>query len=141
MPRILTLALMAAFLGAAPAALSQQPPPPATQSTAQTEAMRGLRQAESELRDVLKRLEDGSLTASSAMSRLRQALNEVERAMLRLPADARRGAPWQTAVKEVAEAMTAVREDAGDLASARAAAGEAVATLPALAGAESGTGG
>ena len=141
MHRILNLALSAALVGAMPAALAQQPPPPATQSTAQTEAMRGLREAESELRDVLKRLEDGSLAASSAMSRLRQALNEVERAMLRLPADARRGAPWQTAVKEVAEAMAAVREDSGDLAAARMAAGEAVATLPALAGAESGTGG
>lgn len=141
MPRTLMLALSAALLAAPLGALAQQAAPPGTQSTAQTEAMRGLRDAESGLRDVLKRLEDGTLSDASALSRLRQALDEVERAMLRMPADSRRGAPWQTAVKEVAEAMAAVRDEGADLAAARTAAGEALATLPALAGAESGTGG
>ncbi|WP_203075135.1 hypothetical protein [Falsiroseomonas ponticola] len=139
MHRSIALAL-AVTLAAAPA-LAQAPPAPGSSSAATVEAMRTLREAEEGLRDVLKRLEEGTIPATGATSRLRQALNEVERAMLRLPADARRGAPWQTAVKEVAEAMAMVREEGGDIAAARAAAGEALATLPALAGAESGTGG
>jgi hypothetical protein len=139
MHRSIALAL-AVTLAAAPA-LAQAPPAPGSSSAATVEAMRTLREAEEGLRDVLKRLEEGTIPATGATSRLRQALNEVERAMLRLPAGARRGAPWQTAVKEVAEAMAMVREEGGDIAAARAAAGEALATLPALAGAESGTGG
>ncbi len=139
MHRSIALALAVA-LGAAPALVHAQPAP-GTGSAAQVEAMRTLREAEEGLRDVLKRLEEGTITPSAGTSRLRQALNEVERAMLRLPADARRGAPWQTAVKELSEAMALVREEGGDIAAARAAAGEALATLPALAGAETGTGG
>jgi hypothetical protein len=140
MHRSIALALVAA-LGVTPALAQTPPAPGTTPSAAQVEAMRTLREAEEGLRDVLKRLEEGTIPASGATSRLRQALNEVERAMLRLPADSRRGAPWQTAVKEVSEAMTLVREEGGDIAAARAAAGEALATLPALAGAETGTGG
>lgn len=136
MHRPMTLALLAA-LAAAPA-LAQAPP---TGGAAPVAAMRTLREAEEGLRDVLKVLEEGTLTPSSGTARLRQALDEVERAMQRLPADSRRGAPWQTAVKEVSEAMAMVRQEAADLSAARTAAGEALATLPALAGAETGTGG
>lgn len=110
------------------------------QGSSTSEAMRALREAEGELRTVLQRAEDGSLPASMLQSRLRQALNEVERAMLRLPAESRRGAPWQTAVKELSEAMAAVREE-GDAGAARQAAGEALSTLPALRGEETGSGG
>jgi len=115
--------------------------PAGAQSSAQAEANRALQAAESELRDTLKRIDDGSLPGSMTMSRLRQALNEVERAMLRLPASSRQGAPWQTAVKEVTEAIAAVREDSADARAARAAAGEALSTLPALRGEETGSGG
>ncbi|SFK24871.1 hypothetical protein [Falsiroseomonas stagni] len=144
MHRPIALALLAS-LSVAPA-LAQSPPasppgPPGATSAATAEAMRTLREAEDGLREVLKRLEEGAITPSAATSRLRQALNEVERAMLRLPADSRRGAAWQTAAKEVSEAMAMVREEGADLASARAAAGEALATLPSLAGADAGTGG
>jgi hypothetical protein len=140
MHRPIALALLAAL--SLPQAFAQAPPsPPAATSGATVEAMRTLRDAEDGLRDVLKRLEEGGITPSAGTSRLRQALNEVERAMLRLPADARRGASWQTAVKEVSEAMAMVREEGADLAAARAAAGEALATLPSLAGADTGTGG
>lgn len=110
------------------------------QSGSTAEALRALRDAEGELRGVLQRAEEGTLPASMLNSRLRQALNEVERAMLRLPAESRRGAPWQTAVKEVSEAMAAVREE-GDVNAARQAAGEALSTLPALRGEETGSGG
>ena len=109
------------------------------QPSARAEANRALQAAESELRDTLKRMDEGSLPGSMAMSRLRQSLNEVERAMLRLPAESRQGAPWQTAVKEVTEALSAVREDNSNSANARAAAGEALATLPALRGEETGS--
>ncbi len=136
MRRPARLALLAGLL------LSQLPPPEAlAQGAAATEALHGLREAEVGLRDVLNGMEEGRIPASGAVSRLRQALNEVERAMLRLPADSRRGAPWQTAVREVTEALAAVREEGAEPDAARAAAGEALATLPALAGAESGTGG
>ena len=136
MRRPARLALLAGLLLAPLSA-----PPALAQGAAATEALRGLREAEVGLRDVLKGVEEGRIPATGAVSRLRQALNEVERAMLRLPADSRRGMPWQTAVREVTEAMGAVREEGADLDAARAAAGEALATLPALAGAESGTGG
>lgn len=140
MHRPIALALLASLSVAS--ALAQSPPASLGATSAATaEAMRTLREAEDGLRDVLKRLEGGAITPSAATSRLRQALNEVERAMLRLPADSRRGAAWQTAVKEVSEAMAMVREEGADLAAARAAAGEALATLPSLAGADAGTGG
>lgn len=113
--------------------------PAAAQPNAQAEARRALRAAEQELREAVRRIDDGTLPRSMAASRLRQALNEVERAMLQLPADARQGAPWQTAVREVSTAMTAVREDAADLGAARAAAGNALGTLPALRGEETGS--
>ena len=71
---------------------------------------------------------------------LRQAMNEVERAMLTLPGEARQGAPWQTAVQQVSKAMATLREG-GDPAAARAAAGEALGTLPALRGEETGSSG
>jgi predicted ATPase len=115
--------------------------PALAQSQATTEAMRALREAESELRSVLTRMEEGSLPGSMAQSRLRQALNEVERAMLRLPAESRRGPTWQNAVRELTEAIAATREDGADIATARQAAGEALATLPALRGEETGSGG
>lgn len=140
MHRPIALALLASLSVAS--ALAQSPPASLGATSAATaEAMRTLREAEDGLRDVLKRLEEGAITPSAATSRLRQALNEVERAMLRLPADSRRGAAWQTAVKEVSEAMAMVREEGADLAAARGAAGEALATLPSLAGADAGTGG
>ncbi len=116
--------------------------PAQAQPSAQAEGRRALQAAEGELRDTLKRMDEGTLPGSMAMSRLRQALNEVERAMLRLPSEARQGMPWQMAVKEVSEAMAAVREDATtDPAAARSAAGEALGTLPALRGEETGSSG
>jgi hypothetical protein len=134
MRRRITIPLLGMLL-AAPAALAQ------AQAQAQAEALRALRQAEAELRDALTRMDEGSLPGGMATSRLRQALNEVERAMLRLPADARRGANWQTAVREVTEAIATAREEGGDPAKLRAEAGEALATLPALRGEETGSGG
>jgi hypothetical protein len=125
-------ALAAALLLAVPAR---------AQPTAQAEAVRALQGAEAELRSTLTRMDEGTLPGSMALSRLRQALNEVERAMLRMPAESRQGAPWQTAVKEVSEAMTALREDGVDPAVARNAAGEALSTLPALRGEETGSSG
>ena len=115
--------------------------PAMAQPSAQAEGVRALRAAEDELRDTIRRMDDGALPGSMAMSRLRQALNEVERAMLRLPSESRQGAPWQTAVKEVTEALAAVREDGANPANARAAAGEALGTLPALRGEETGSSG
>jgi hypothetical protein len=109
------------------------------QPAAQAEAVRALRGAEGELRETIRRIDEGGLRDSTAVSRLRQALNEVERAMLSLPADARQGAPWQTAVKEVSEAMATLREEGTNPAEARAAAGEALSTIPALRGAETGS--
>jgi hypothetical protein len=126
-------AFAAALLLASPAAFGQ--------SASTTEALRALRDAEGGLRTVIQRLEEGSLPAASTTSSLRQALAEVERAMLRLPAESRRGAPWQTAVRELTEAMAAVREEGTDPARAREEAGEALATLPALRGEETGSGG
>jgi hypothetical protein len=112
--------------------------PALSQPAAQAEAARALSAAEGELRDTIRRMDEGGLPGSMAVSRLRQALNEVERAMLSLPAASRQGAPWQSAVKEVSEAMAALREGA-DPAQARAAAGEALATIPALRGEETGS--
>ncbi|WP_372620494.1 hypothetical protein [Falsiroseomonas sp.] len=113
--------------------------PALSQPAAQAEAARALRAAEGELRETIRRMDEGGLTASTGISHLRQALNEVERAMLTLPAAARQGAPWQTAVKEVSEAMTVLREEGTDPARARAAAGEALSTIPALRGEETGS--
>jgi predicted ATPase len=113
--------------------------PALAQPAALAEGARALQAAEAELRDTLRRMDEGGLPGSLALSRLRQAMNEVERAMLRMPAEARQGAPWQTAVKEVAEAMQALREDGADPAAARTAAGEALGTLPALRGEETGS--
>ena len=59
--------------------------------------------------------------------------------MLRMPAAGRQGAPWQTAVKEVSEAMAAVRESDADPQAARVQAGEALSTIPALRGEETGS--
>ncbi len=111
------------------------------QPAAHAEGMRALRAAEAELRDTLTRLDQGSLPGSMAMSRLRQALNEVERAMLRLPAGARQGPNWQEAVKEVSEAMTAARDEGAEPRAVREAAGEALGTLRPLMGEDAGTGG
>lgn len=108
------------------------------QPAAEAEGQRALRAAEGELREVVRRLDEGSLPGSLALSRLRQALNEVERAMLRLPADRRQGPPWQDAVREVSGALAKLRMEGSDLAAARAAAGNALATLPALRGEETG---
>lgn len=131
--RLIRAALAAGLLlAAAPAALAQP--------AAQAEAVRALNDAEGELRDVLQRLEDGGLLPGSALSRLRQALNEVERAMMRLPADSRRGAAWQTAVREVTEALALVRQDNADPEAARTAAQEALGALPALKGEDTATG-
>ncbi|MGG5817475.1 hypothetical protein [Falsiroseomonas sp. HW251] len=113
--------------------------PALSQPAARTEANRALQAAERELRDTLRRMDEGTLPGSSALSRLRQSLNEVERAMLQLPAESRTGAPWQTAVKEVSEALAMLREDGTDPAAARNAAGEALGTLPALRGEETGS--
>ncbi|WP_270935033.1 hypothetical protein [Falsiroseomonas oryzae] len=130
--RAIRAALAAGLLMGAPAM---------AQPAAQAEAVRTLRAAEDELRGTIRRMDEGGLPGSMAMSRLRQALNEVERAMLRLPAESRQGAPWQTAVKEVSEALAALRDESTDPAAARAQAGEALGTLPALRGEETGSGG
>ena len=137
--RPLRAALAAMLLLALPVlpALAQTTIP----SASQTEALRALTGAEAELRDAITRIDEGTLPGSMALSRLRQALNEVERAMLRMPAEARQGAPWQTAVKEVTEAMAVLRADGAQLPAARAAAGEALGTLPALRGEETGSSG
>jgi len=111
---------------------------PAAQPADQAEGLRALGAAEGELREALRRVDEGTLPGSLAVSRLRQALNEVERAMLRLPAESRQGAPWQTAVREVSGAMAAARAEGASLAAIRTAAGNALATLPALRGAETG---
>jgi hypothetical protein len=113
--------------------------PALAQPQALAEAARALQAAESELRDTLRRMDEGSLGNSMGVSRLRQALNEVERAMLRMPAESRQGAPWQTAVKEVTEAMETLRADQVNPDAARDAAGEALGTLPALRGEETGS--
>ena len=133
--RTIRAALAAALLLTPPALAQAQ-----AQSTARTEAVRALRGAEDELRDTLRRMDEGSLPGSMAVSRLRQAMNEVERAMLAMPGEARQGAPWQTAVQQVSKAMATLREG-GDPAAARAAAGEALGTLPALRGEETGSSG
>jgi hypothetical protein len=109
------------------------------QPAAQAEGLRALRAAEAELREAVRRVDEGSLPGSLAVARLRQALNEVERAMLRLPADARQGTAWQTAVKEVSGAMATLRDEGSSLAAAREAAGNALATLPALRREETGS--
>lgn len=116
--------------------------PALAQPSARQEAARALTAAESELRETLRRMDEGSLPRSMAMSRLRQAMNEVERAMLRLPAESRQGAPWQTAVQQVSQAMAALREESGATPEkAREAAGEALSTIPALRGEETGSDG
>jgi hypothetical protein len=130
--RTIRAALVAGLLLGSPALVMAQ--------AAQTEAVHALRSAESELRDTLRLYDEGSLSGSSGVSRMRQAINEVERAMLRMPGDARQGATWQTAVREVSKAMATLREGA-DPAAARAAAGEALGTLPALRGEETGSSG
>ena len=135
--RTIRAALAAALLLTPPALAQAQAQ---AQSTARTEAVRALRGAEDELRDTLRRMDEGSLPGSMAVSRLRQAMNEVERAMLAMPGEARQGAPWQTAVQQVSKAMATLREG-GDPAAARAAAGEALGTLPALRGEETGSSG
>jgi hypothetical protein len=135
--RTIRAALAVALLMTPPALAEAQTQ---TQSTARTEAVRALRGAEDELRDTLRRMDEGSLPGSMAVSRLRQAMNEVERAMLTMPGEARQGAPWQTAVQQVSKAMATLREG-GDPAAARAAAGEALGTLPALRGEETGSSG
>lgn len=115
--------------------------PARAQPAAEAEGQRALRAAEGALREAVRRVDEGSLSGSLGLSRLRQALNEVERAMLRLPADRRQGPPWQDAVREVSGALATLREPGGDLGAARAAAGQALATLPALRGEETGGGG
>jgi hypothetical protein len=127
--------------GAAVALALGMPCAPAVraQPAAQAEGLRALGAAEAELREAVRRVDEGTLPGSLAISRLRQALNEVERAMLRMPSESRQGAPWQTAVKEVSGAMAAARDDGGNLAAIRTAAGNALATLPALRGAETGS--
>lgn len=130
--RLARAALALAFL------LPAMPPAARAQPAAQAEGLRALDAAEGELRDALRRVDEGSLPGSLAVSRLRQALNEVERAMLRLPSESRQGAPWQTAVREVSGAMAAAREEGASLDTIRTAAGNALATLPALRGAETG---
>jgi hypothetical protein len=134
--RMIRAALAVHLLSGLPGVL-----PAFAQSSTQAEALRALRDAESELRDAITRFDEGTLPRSMAMSRLRQAMNTVEGAMLRLPAETRQGAPWQTAVREVSEAMTALRDGTTDPAAARAAAGEALGTLPALRGEETGSSG
>ncbi|WP_237213574.1 hypothetical protein [Falsiroseomonas oryziterrae] len=134
--RLIRAALAAHLLSGLPGAM-----PAFAQSSTQAEALRALREAEGELRDTIRRFDEGGLPRGMVVSRLRQALNEVERAMLRLPADARQGPPWQTAVREVSQAMAALRDEAADPAAARAAAGEALGTLPALRGEETGSSG
>lgn len=114
------------------------PPVAQAQPAAQAEGLRALGAAEGELREALRRVDEGTLPGSLAISRLRQALNEVERAMLRLPAESRQGTPWQTAVREVSGAMAAAREEGASLPALRTAAGNALATLPALRGVETG---
>lgn len=121
-----------------PLALPVCPSSAQSQPAAQAEGLRALGAAEGELREALRRVDEGTLPGSLAVSRLRQALNEVERAMLRLPAESRQGAPWQTAVREVSGAMAAARAEGASLAAIRTAAGNALATLPALRGAETG---
>jgi hypothetical protein len=124
-------ALLAGLLATAPA-IAQQ--------SIQTEAVRALQAAEGELRDAINRMDGGSADSGTALSNLRMALNKVERAMLGMPSESRQGSPWQTAVREVSEAMTLLRQDGVDPAAARAAAGEALGTLPALRGEETGSG-
>jgi hypothetical protein len=109
------------------------------QPAALAEGAKALRQAEAELREALQGMDEGRLAGSLALSRLRQALNQVERAMLQMPAGARQGAPWETAVKEVSEALQALRAEQVDPAAVRGAAGEALGTLPALRGEETGS--
>jgi hypothetical protein len=130
--RVIPAVLAAALLASVPAL---------AQPTARDEALRALRGAEQELRDTIRRFDEGTLPGSAASSRMRQALNEVERAMLRLPSEARQGAPWQTAVKEVTEALAALREEGTTPEQARTQAGEALSTLPALRGEETGSSG
>jgi len=109
------------------------------QPAAQAEGARAIRAAETDLREAVRRVDEGSLPGSLAISRLRQALNEVERAMLRLPAEARQGAPWQAAVREVSGALALLRDEGTTLGAVREAAGNALATLPALRGEETGS--
>ncbi len=131
--RTIMAAVAAGLLLAAPAAGQT------SQTGSGAEAVRALRGAEAELRDTITRIDEGTLPASMARSRLRQALSDVERAMLGLPSGARQGANWQTAVREVSAALSTVREEGADLPAARAKAGEALGTLPALRGEETGS--
>jgi chromosome condensin MukBEF MukE localization factor len=125
------MALLAGLLAAGPAFAQQ---------SIQAEAVRNLQEAEQELRDTIARMDGGGVDSGSAISRLRSALNRVERAMLGMPSEARQGAPWQTAVREVSEAILMLREEQVDAPTARAKAGAALGTLPALRGEETGSG-
>jgi hypothetical protein len=121
-------------------ALALMAGPALGQQAIQTEAMRALAAAEADLRDAIGRMDAGRSDGDTALSNLRMALNKVERAMLGLPAESRQGPNWQTAVREVSEALTLLREGRPDAAQARAKAGEALGTLPALRGEETGSG-
>jgi hypothetical protein len=130
------VAALAACLIAAP----HMAAPVLAQPNAQAQASRALQEAEAELREALRRIDEGTLPPSMTISRLRQALNDVERAMLLMPAAGRQGAPWTTAVEQVSGAIATLREDSdASPAEARAAAGQALSTIPALRGAETGS--
>jgi hypothetical protein len=107
------------------------------QSAAATAEMRALREAESGLREVLLRMERGGVPAAD----LQRALRDVQAAMAGLPATTRRGPNWDTAQREMSEAMAAAGDRGVSAEAARQAAGEALATLPALRGEETGSGG
>ncbi len=119
------------------AALCVGPAGVLAQTAAATAEMRALREAESGLREVLMRMERGAVPAAE----LQRALRGVETAMTSLPPEAQRGVNWDTAQRELAEAMTAAGDGATDAGAARRAAGEALSTLPALRGEETGSGG
>ena len=113
--------------------------PALAQSNARGDAMRALDRAEAELRDAITRTE-GGMTAASAASRLRQALSEVERAMMQLPGDARGGPAWQMAVRELTRAQVTLREEPAQPEVARQAAQGVLGALPALRGDDTATG-
>ncbi len=116
------------------------PGPAHAQGNARAEAMRALDRAEAGLRDAIARIEDGRVPGGSASSRLRQALSDVERAMMQLPSESRAGPAWQTAVKELTEAQAMVREDSSQPEAAKEAASEVLGALPALRGNDTATG-
>jgi uncharacterized protein HemX len=114
--------------------------PVLAQGNARGDAMRALDRAEAELRDAITRTEEGRMPAASAASRLRQALSEVERAMMQLPGEARGGPAWQTAVKELTRAQVTLREEPAQPEVARQAAQGVLGALPALRGDDTATG-